>query len=46
MKLTAILKIIFAKEYLVASDKSAHINVTETSIKKVHLIIKYVSNTK
>lgn len=46
MKIKAILKIIFAKEYLIATDKSALINGTETSIKQVQLLIKYLGNTK
>lgn len=46
MKLKAIFKIMFAKEFLVATDKSALINGTETSIKQAQQLVKYLGNTK
>ena len=46
MKLKAIVKIIFAKEYLVATDKSALISGSETAIKQAQLLIKYLGTTK
>lgn len=46
MKIKAIFKIIFAKEYLVATDKTALLMGSDKAIKQAQILIKYLGPTK